>query len=332
LLDQSSKENLQQGILEFRKLKDLNYESHKEGAVIRSAEFHPKSTVGLVAGLNGTASIFQVDGKNNPKIQTVNFENFPIKCAKFSTSGEEFLVGSQHHGHFFLYDMMAGKIVKIPWHKKTKEHNTQKFEVSPDGKLIAVAGRFGNIHLISAKTKELINTLKMNDDCHGLSFNSQGGKLYSHGAGGEVYIWDVRMTECLGKFTDDGCLNGSAIAVSGSHLAAGSNMGVVNIYSLADLETNNRPRPEKMVMNLTTQVNQLKFNPTGEVLAMSSEMKEGASKLVHFPSMTVFSNFPGTFNLNRVNCLGWSPAGGYLALGNNKGAANLYRMKHYVSY
>jgi len=313
-------------------LKDLNYESHKEGAVIRSAEFHPKSTVGLVAGLNGTASIFQVDGKNNPKIQTVNFENFPIKCAKFSTSGEEFLVGSQHHGHFFLYDMMAGKIVKIPWHKKTKEHNTQKFEVSPDGKLIAVAGRFGNIHLISAKTKELINTLKMNDDCHGLSFNSQGGKLYSHGAGGEVYIWDVRMTECLGKFTDDGCLNGSAIAVSGSHLAAGSNMGVVNIYSLADLEMNNRPRPEKMVMNLTTQVNQLKFNPTGEVLAMSSEMKEGAAKLVHFPSMTVFSNFPGTFNLNRVNCLGWSPAGGYLAIGNNKGAANLYRMKHYVSY
>jgi len=152
--------------LEFRKLKDMNYETHKEGAVIRSSEFHPKSTVGLVAGLNGTASLFQIDGKNNPKIQTINFENFPIKTAKFSTNGEEFVVGSQHHGHFFVYDMMAGKIVKIPWHKKSAEHNTQKFEVSPDGKLLAVVGRFGNIFLISARTKELINTLKMNDECH----------------------------------------------------------------------------------------------------------------------------------------------------------------------
>jgi len=98
--------------------------------------------------------------------------------AKFSTNGEEFVVGSQHHGHFFVYDMMAGKIVKIPWHKKSAEHNTQKFEVSPDGKLIAVVGRFGNIFLISARTKELINTLKMNDECHSVAFSRSGDKHY----------------------------------------------------------------------------------------------------------------------------------------------------------
>ena len=115
--------------IECRKLKDMNFERHKEGAVIRSTEFHPKSTVGLVAGLSCTASLFQIDGKNNPKIQTVSFQDFPIKTAKFSTSGEEFMVGSQHHSHFYVYDMMARKIVKILWHKKSKEHNTQRFEV-----------------------------------------------------------------------------------------------------------------------------------------------------------------------------------------------------------
>ena len=34
----------------LRKIKDMNFSSHIEGAVISSAEFHPLSTVGLVAG------------------------------------------------------------------------------------------------------------------------------------------------------------------------------------------------------------------------------------------------------------------------------------------
>ena len=37
----------------------MNYSTHNEGAVIRSTEFHPTSTVGLVTGLNGAASLFQ---------------------------------------------------------------------------------------------------------------------------------------------------------------------------------------------------------------------------------------------------------------------------------
>jgi hypothetical protein len=31
--------------------------------------------------------------------------------------------------------------------------------------------------------------------------------------------------------------------------------------------------------------------------------------------MSVFSNFPGTFNMNRINSMGWSPASGYFSLG-----------------
>ena len=109
--------------------------------------------MGLVAGLNGTASLFQVDGKTNPKIQTVNFQNFPIKCARFSADGREFLVGSQHHPHLFAYDMMAGKIGKVRWNRagEAAATNSQAFEVSPDGQLLAVRGRAGAIHLLSAR-------------------------------------------------------------------------------------------------------------------------------------------------------------------------------------
>ncbi len=48
---------------------------------------------------------------------------------------------------------------------------------------------------------------------------------------------------------------------------------------------------------------------------------------------TVFANFPSwNFNLKRVNCLDFSLNGGFLSVGNNRGAANLYRIGHYGSF
>ena len=109
----------------------MNFSTHIEGAVISSAEFHPLSTVGLVAGnkvmfdhfvgfllfklfsFQGNVTLSQIDGKENPKIQTINFKDFPIKTARFSASGNEFIVGSKFHPHFFVYDMLAGQTVKV---------------------------------------------------------------------------------------------------------------------------------------------------------------------------------------------------------------------------
>ena len=58
-------------------------------------------------------TLSQIDGKENPKIQTVNFQDFPIKTARFSACGNEFIVGSKFHPHFFIYDMLAGQSIKV---------------------------------------------------------------------------------------------------------------------------------------------------------------------------------------------------------------------------
>ena len=44
-------------------------------------------------------------------MQSVHFENFPIKTAHFTSDGKQFLVGSQHFGHFFAYDMVKGMYI-----------------------------------------------------------------------------------------------------------------------------------------------------------------------------------------------------------------------------
>ena len=89
----------------------------------------------------------------------------------------------------------------MPWKSRSGEHASGKFEVSPDGRYVfyhlsfpylshhfyrflAFRGSHGNIHIVSAKTKELLKTLKMNDVCQDLVFS--GSELWTTGAGGEV--------------------------------------------------------------------------------------------------------------------------------------------------
>ena len=74
-----------------------------------------------------------------------------MKTAKFSVDGNEVLAGSQHHPFLYVYDMIAGRINKVTWSSRAETFNTQRFEVSPDGKLLAFKGRFGAIHLVSAR-------------------------------------------------------------------------------------------------------------------------------------------------------------------------------------
>jgi U3 small nucleolar RNA-associated protein 18 len=328
MLESGKVETLKKGFLEYRKLKDMNHTTHNEGSVIRCAEFHPSAAVGLVAGNNGTASLFQIDGKFNPKMQSVHFENFPVKTAHFTSDGRQFLVGSQHFGHFFAYDMIKGKSIKVPWKEDKDQGSMQRFQVSPTNDLVAFHGRFGNIHVMSTRSRSKLFTLKMNDDVTALTFSPDGEYLYSHGAGGEVYIWDLKAQECVHKFVDDGCLRGTAITISRNnrYLSCGSDSGVVNVYRRQDVIANHSPTPEKIVLNLTTTVTSVKFNPTSEILAMTSEVKDNAVKLLHLPSMTVFANFPSfSYNFKRPNCIDFSLNGGYFSVGNNRGAANLYR-------
>jgi U3 small nucleolar RNA-associated protein 18 len=173
----------------------------------------------------------------------------------------------------------------------------------------------------------LINALSINVAKNKSSFNIL--------AGGEVFLWDVRGQDCIHRFVDDGSIRGTALAVSpdNRYLAAGSNSGVVNVYNRHSLLSSKTPKPEKIFLNMTTSISSLKFSPTTEVLAMCSEAKDNGIKLAHVPSMTVFNNFPSlSLNLKRVNCVDFSLNGGYMSVGNNGGAANLYRLKHFGNY
>jgi U3 small nucleolar RNA-associated protein 18 len=161
----------------------------------------------------------------------------------------------------------------------------------------------------------------------------------------------MRTRKCLYVQRDEGSLCSGAIAASpnGNFYATGSSSGVVNVYK------NDGPKafstPHKSLMQLTTRIDYLKFNPDSQILAMASKDTKDALKLVHVPSFTVFGNWPSSKTpLHYVSAMDFSPNSGkcmyynkqsdiiscvviigYFACGNARGRVLLYRLTHYGS-
>ncbi|KAK9701360.1 hypothetical protein QE152_g30654 [Popillia japonica] len=327
-----SKSHLPESTLEYKKVKDLNYHLYADGSQVNVIEYHPTSSVSLIAGSTGIATLFAVDGKENSKIHNIAFQRFPIYCAKFINNGNNILLGSRHN-YIYDYDLMATSPTRITLPQNLTQ--CKNFIISPNEKYFAVIGRLGEIHILSTATKERLGLLRQDHDVTSLCFSSQGNLLYTHSTAGEVIIWDMNMRRAKYKWIDDGCIRGTAITTSNSNqfLATGSAEGVVNVYDIADLTVTKTPKPKKIVLNLTTAITDLKFNSSSELLALSSVEVDTSVRLLHLGSLTVFNNFPsfGT-KLGRINVVNFSPGSGYLSLGNKKSAVALYRLKHYSSY
>lgn len=67
--------NLPRSIIDIKALTPVNKQTHTEGPVISSVEFHSTSTVALVAGTSGILSLFQV---GNQKIISLLSREYSI--------------------------------------------------------------------------------------------------------------------------------------------------------------------------------------------------------------------------------------------------------------
>ncbi|KAJ1396546.1 WD40/YVTN repeat-like-containing domain superfamily [Sesbania bispinosa] len=212
-----------------------------------------------------------------------------------------------------------------------EEKSLEVFEVSSDSQLIAFVGNEGYILLVSTKTKQLVGTLKMNGTIRSSAFAEDGQKLLSAGGDGQVYHWDLRTRTCIHKGVDEGCINSTALCTSpgGTHFAAGSDSGIVNIYNREEFLGGKR-KPIKTIENLTTKVDFMRYNHDSQILAICSTMKKSSLKLIHIPSYIVFSNWPpSNTSLHYPRCIDCSPGGGFMVVGNASGKVLLYKLHHY---
>lgn len=324
--------SIQPGNLNFKKLKDLNRDTYGEGS-ISSIQFHPSSTVALVAGTSGVASIYAIDGTKNEKLHNIRFNGYPIVCSRLYDGGSKALFGSMKN-YIFSYDLMetSEKCHRFPNNTITQ---FTKFDISPCEKYLGVVGRFGEVHLLDLKSKEIIHTYKQEGTCSAIKFAKNSERIFTHSNGAYMNILNVKTNRIEHSFVDEGCVHGKCLDISpsGTLLASGSKEGVVNLYNFEDLLVDKHPKPIKTIYNLTTAISDVKFNSTSEILGLCSDLVPGAVKLVHCATGEVFSNFPGFQNkLNKIKLIEFSPSSGYMALGSSSKEAPLYRLKHFNNY
>ncbi|OQR68775.1 hypothetical protein BIW11_12688 [Tropilaelaps mercedesae] len=327
---------LSPGLLDFSRCPQMNKFCFQRSPLVALA-FHPSSEIAMVAHKNGAVIFLSVDAKECSKIQSVYFKDFDISCAKLSYDGMQMMAGSIRYRTLHCYDLMSGTRTQVTFPKAHELTHMKRFEVSPCGRYLAIHGRFGNVYVICAETKQQLATLKMNEDVTSTVF-TRDGRMISHG-GNYMYLWDIGARRCIQKFLDDGCLKGQSLALSPDErlLATGCNSGIVNVYNVEQLlkgrEASRTPKPLKCVKNIVTPLTTLAFNPSSEILLAASRYKPEAVKMVHTGTLTAFSNFPSVqHKFNTPSCAAFSPNGGFVALGTTIGAANLGRINHYGNY
>uniref|UniRef100_A0ACD6A6W6 Uncharacterized protein n=1 Tax=Avena sativa TaxID=4498 RepID=A0ACD6A6W6_AVESA len=317
------------GMLDFSRLVDANAQERSSGPV-NSVQFHRNGQLMLVAGLDKHLRFFQIDGKRNPKIQSIFIEDCPVYKASFLPDGSEVILSGRRK-FFYSFDLVKVAVSKIGPLTGREEKSLESFEISPDSKTIAFVGNEGYILLVSTKTKQLIGTLKMNGNVGSLAFADGGNQLLSSGGDGHVYHWDLRTRKCMHKATDEGSLTGLSLCTSpdSSYFATGSSSGIVNVYKRDEFLGGKR-KPLKTIENLTTDIGQMKFNHDAQILAICSGKERNGMRLVHVPSFTVYQNWPGPwFSLQYPRCLDFSPGSGFLSVGHAGGKVLLYKLHHY---
>lgn len=159
--------DLPKGEIELKRLKNLNRETKNEGE-ITAINFHPTSMVAVMTGKNGLASIVAVDGTKNEKLHTIGLKNFKIACCRMTPDGNEVLFGS-YRKFYHVYNLISGASDTLQL-KGDGAWTMKNFDMSKCGKYLAVTGGYGEIHLLDARSKELLTTIQQKNCCYSLCF------------------------------------------------------------------------------------------------------------------------------------------------------------------
>jgi len=183
--------------------------------------------------------------------------------------------------------MSSGEMGKVPGLLGRKEKSLEHFVASQDGRWLAFHGSSGYVILVAAKTRQWAGEFKMSGSIRTVTFSPDGNRLMASGTDAAVYTWDIRSSRCLSRFDNEGGTVTTSLANTGTNefgfTAVGAESGVVNVYENSSLQSASLlspPRPLKAIMNLTTAVDNVVFNPDSQVLAMSSRFGRDALKLV----------------------------------------------------
>uniref|UniRef100_A0A915PRM9 Uncharacterized protein n=1 Tax=Setaria digitata TaxID=48799 RepID=A0A915PRM9_9BILA len=333
----TSSKSLPKDLISIKRLNNIA-RGHQFGKKpIRALQFHPTRNVLMCAGENGLLNFFEVGLPETEEtfLQSVRFKALPITSAAFTGDGSRVIVGSRRKESLFCYDLLDGKVTQMRVPYEVGKINAGHFSLSSDGKYLGILAR-NEVHILTSTSSEYVGVLTAPTKLMCLQFfPSDSSTICAVGENGQVFIWNIKKPREQQSFHDEGAVKGTVIRISknGQYIACGSNTGIANLYSFADVLKNSFPKPVKVFDNLTTSIDCMSFSADSQILSVSSNVKNNAMRLMHVGSRTVYTNFPPRdINLGKVTVTGFSPGSGYMAVGDDRGFLSLFRLLHFSSY
>jgi U3 small nucleolar RNA-associated protein 18 len=323
--------------------------------VVNSIGFHDNNQLMFTAGQDKALRLFQMDGVNNPCIQSTVFELMPIFKAGFINHQTEIMCTGRRT-FFHVVNLETAQVIRVPDIKGRGEKSLDYWKASNNSTMIAIIGDNSTILIISAITKQFICEIKCKAGLNDLCWSLDDQYIFSTGNDGSIYCFHVGQRRQVFSFRDAGVSIGSALDISpnGKYFATGSTNGVVNVYDTNFEELINSKKndytqdsfasyygaytayednvklPLAEITSLTTKIEHIKFSPSSEMMVIASRNKKDAFKVVHMPSGTTYTNWPTQFTpFSYVQDIAFSADNRKMAVSNDKGKVLLYDLFHY---
>lgn len=381
-------------IIDIQRLKDI---ASSGPSSVDTIEFHPDHPLLLTAGPSSTINLYHISPSAtnpNPLVTSLHVKGTPITTATFATTGSDTALQTQiyfsaRRRYFHTWSLASGTLTRIsrPLYQsrsaleaanpKSKRKNveiptTEHLRLSPDAAYVAIIANTGSsggvVHLLSGATHQPISQVRVDslDGIAELAFYADSTGFSVIGKNGEVSEYNIAERRITARWTDEGAVGTTTLALGGSMkdprssagtdvmgnnrwIAIGSTSGVVSVYDRQSIlrhfantvfkeNTDNgivntgtyRPKPLRTFDHLTTPVSHLHFSKdeSGQLLVMASRWKKNALRLVHMPSCTVYRNWPTDKTpLGRISSLALSRDGAYLAVGSEAGKVKLWQIR-----
>ncbi|EEQ31839.1 U3 snoRNP protein [Microsporum canis] len=275
--------------------------------------------------------------------------------------------GRRRFFHVWNLDTGKIEKVVGPADRKHELKSMEYFKVSPCGRWIGFEGTTkkggGVIIILDANTMQWVAQVHI--DSRGgvadFAWWSDGEGMCVVGKNGEVSEWDRREKRIVARWVDEGAVGTTVLSLGGQTgrqelggdrwVAIGSSSGIVNIYDrkpwadaaalasrgkpsqahgeAADVQFGvpQKPKPARVLDQLTTPTSHLVFAKDGQFLVMASRWKRDALRLVHLPSCTVYSNWPTSNTpFGRISAVAVSPTSDSIAVANEQGKIRLWEI------
>ena len=294
------------------------------GAKVVNVEFNSEEDLAAILDSKGTVHVVSVNGKDNKVQDSISFVKQPQRyCMCYSADGESIFVAGQNRSlHCIDYKTRNTFSTVINFNNKNERVDFRKIYCSKNNRLIVLlSGQ--RVFFVDATHRVLEKFISTSDEMLCGTFSDDCEYFIAAGKNGKGLIFDCETYTAVSAFQDKEFQTIHSINFSHGRVAMGTEAGVLHLYDFQNLKSK-YPEPLFTKLNLSTRVDTVKFNPTGELVAFASSLKRNSLRILHFSSQKVFPNWP-TQNtpLGTVSDVSFDATSQYITIANQEGKCTL---------